>query len=57
MQIGIENWQIKHQKRNKIMKQVIKKVVKKGFPDVSGDGKITKKDILIAKGVIPKKKK
>jgi hypothetical protein len=39
------------------MKQVIKKVVKKGFPDVSGDGKVTKKDILIAKGVIPKKKK
>jgi hypothetical protein len=29
----------------------------KGFPDVSGDGKITKKDILIAKGVIPAKKK
>ena len=30
---------------------------KKSFPDVSGDGKITKKDVLIAKGVIPKKKK
>ena len=28
---------------------------KKGsFPDMSGDGKITKKDILIAKGVIKK---
>lgn len=37
----------------------MKKVAKKGkkFPDLSGDGKITKKDILIAKGVIPKKKK
>jgi hypothetical protein len=30
---------------------------KKGFPDISGDGKVTKKDILIARGVIPKKKK
>ena len=27
------------------------------FPDHSGDGKITKKDILMAKGVIPKPKK
>ena len=30
---------------------------KNKFPDHSGDGKITKKDILMAKGVIPKKKK
>ncbi len=30
---------------------------KKKFPDMSGDGKVTKKDILMAKGVIPKKKK
>ena len=31
--------------------------LKKGsFPDHSGDGKITKKDILMAKGVIPKSK-
>jgi hypothetical protein len=30
---------------------------KKKFPDMSGDGKVTKKDILIAKGVLPKKKK
>ena len=30
---------------------------KKSFPDMSGDGKITKKDILMAKGVIKKKKK
>lgn len=29
----------------------------KKFPDLSGDGKVTKKDVLIAKGVIPKKKK
>jgi len=33
--------------------------LKKGskFPDHSGDGKITQKDILMAKGVIPKKSK
>ena len=30
---------------------------KNKFPDHSGDGKITKKDILMAKGVIPKTKK
>ena len=30
---------------------------KKKFPDMSGDGKVTKKDILMAKGVIPKPKK
>ena len=27
-----------------------------GFPDLSGDGKITQKDILMGRGVIPKKK-
>ena len=26
------------------------------FPDVSGDGKITQKDILMARGVIPQNK-
>ena len=30
---------------------------KGGFPDLSGDGKITKKDILMGRGVIGKKKK
>ena len=30
---------------------------KKKFPDMSGDGKVNKKDILIAKGVIKKTKK
>ena len=32
---------------------------KKSFPDVSGDGKVTKKDVLMARGVIkkPMKKK
>ncbi len=32
-----------------------KKNKKKKFPDMSGDGKVTKKDILIARGVIKKK--
>ena len=30
---------------------------KKKFPDMSGDGKITMKDVLMARGVIPKNKK
>jgi hypothetical protein len=30
---------------------------KNKFPDHSGDGKITKKDILMAKGIIPKTQK
>ena len=32
---------------------------KKSFPDMSGDGKVTKKDILMARGIIkkPMKKK
>jgi hypothetical protein len=41
-------------KSGKMMK---KKKNKKSFPDMSGDGKVTKKDILIARGVIKKKKK
>ena len=38
-------------KKKKMMKKK-----KKSFPDMSGDGKITKKDILIARGVIKKPK-
>ena len=34
----------------------MKKGGRSGFPDHSGDGKITQKDILMAKGVIPKTK-
>jgi hypothetical protein len=30
-------------------------MMKKKFPDMSGDGKVTKKDVLMAKGVIGKK--
>ena len=37
------------------MKKKMKK--KKSFPDMSGDGKVTKKDILMARGVIKKNKK
>jgi hypothetical protein len=33
------------------MKKVVKKN-SKSFPDVNKDGKVTKKDVLIAKGVI-----
>jgi hypothetical protein len=54
-------------KRNKASADMFKlaKGLKKGgsakkkskFPDHSGDGKITKKDILMAKGIIPKTKK
>jgi len=36
----------------------MKKTKKKSkFPDMSGDGKVTKKDILMAKGIIKKPKK
>lgn len=34
----------------------IAKLAKGGFPDLSGDGKITQKDILMGKGVIKMKK-
>ena len=37
-------------------KKKMKVKKKKSFPDMSGDGKITKKDILIARGVIKKPK-
>ena len=38
--------------------KVITKAKKGGsFPDFSGDGKITEKDVLMGKGVIPKKSK
>jgi len=39
------------------MKKGGKAKKKSKFPDHSGDGKITKKDILMAKGIIPKTKK
>ena len=35
-------------------KKKMKVKKKKSFPDVAGDGKITKKDILMARGVIKK---
>jgi hypothetical protein len=38
-----------------MMKKKMKK--KKSVPDMSGDGKVTKKDILMARGVIKKNKK
>ena len=53
---------LKHNLREKKMgggmmgRQMYKKGGK-SFPDLTGDGKVTKKDILMAKGIIPKKKK
>ena len=44
-----------YKKGGSVKKKMKKK--KSKFPDHSGDGKITKKDILMAKGVIPKTKK
>ena len=39
-------------------KQTARKGMKKGgFPDLSGDGKVTKKDVLMGRGVIPRTKK
>ena len=51
--------------RNTKKRNMDRQPIKKGgsakkkskFPDHSGDGKITKKDILMAKGIIPKTKK
>ena len=34
----------------------ISKLKAGGFPDMSGDGKVTKKDVLIGRGVIKKQK-
>ena len=34
-----------------------KGLTKGGLPDFSGDGKITQKDVLMGRGVIPKPKK
>ena len=42
------------------MKKPVKKTAakkSKSFPDINKDGKVTKMDILMAKGVIGKKKK
>ena len=57
----LDEIQDKIDKRNKASKKFFNKGgrvgLKRGtFPDHSGDGKITQKDILMAKGVIPKPK-
>ena len=38
------------------VKNIMKKAMGGAFPDLSGDGKVTQKDILIGRGVIEKKK-
>ena len=49
---GLDSNRVEARKGGKMKK-------KKSFPDMSGDGKVTKKDILMARGVIkkPMKKK
>ena len=44
----------KHQKspQTKRMKRAKGGSMKKSFPDLSGDGKVTKKDVLMGRGVI-----
>jgi len=56
--------EMKHEKKEGKKVEVKEKMMSKttakkskSFPDVNRDGKITKRDILMAKGVIPKKKK
>ena len=53
-----ESMQVSKGPGKKMKKMKSKKVKKKSkFPDMSGDGKVTKKDILMARGVIKKGKK
>ena len=54
----ISNTDIKLAENTLKMKKGGRATLKKGskFPDHSGDGKITQKDILMAKGVVPKTK-
>ena len=52
------DWILKEARKKEKSKSKKKDKKEKGnFPDLSGDGKITQKDILMAKGVIPKRKK
>ena len=46
----------KHSYWPNAIKKKVEVIVAKKFPDVSGDGEVTKKDVLMAKGVIPAKK-
>ena len=46
--------EIKGRSQRAMYKKGSKPKKKKSFPDMSGDGKVTKKDILIARGVIKK---
>lgn len=46
----------KYAQQAKARKKKRKVSTMKKFPDYSGDGKVTKKDILMGRGVIPKKR-
>ena len=56
---GISNLRALQQMRQMNQPSPVNKniyMAKGGFPDLSGDGQITQKDILMGRGVIPKKK-
>ena len=50
--IRIPNDPVSREKRRRKISLILKR--EKGFPDLSRDGKITKKDILMGRGVIKK---
>ena len=52
---GVETEGFGFKKKNKKPKMMVNKPKAK-FPDLSGDGKVTQKDILIGRGVIDKPK-
>ena len=54
--IRIPNDPVSREKRRRKISLILEreKGAKKGFPDLSRDGKITKKDILMGRGVIKK---
>jgi len=52
----IDNVPFSKNKKPINLKNVRKAMNKGGFPDLSGDGKVTKKDVLMGRGVIKKPK-
>ena len=52
---GKNSWSSYGEEEKEMRKKIVKKKTKK-FPDYSKDGKVTKKDILMGRGVIPKPK-
>ena len=52
---GISNLRALQQMKQMKQPQQMKYMSKGGFPDLSGDGQVTQKDILMGRGVIEKK--